>query len=289
MPSVDVGGVSLFYEEAGSGEPVVFVHGIPTDYRAWRSQMGPFSSRFRSFSLSRRYARPNKRQGDLTDSSVSNNGADLKGFIENLGIAPVNLVGHSYGGFVAAVLAADHQDLVRSLVLVEPAVPTMLIADPGSTGQMLSLLIRSPSVAASARRFQSRSLAPSLKALDSGEMERAVQLNVEGLQERTGALAQLPEEVRSMMLENAHTVGELRTRFPRFTKSEAGRISCRALILNGESSPLWLRRIGVLLGRSIPGAHASTIAGARHFPHVEKPAEFNSKVLEFLGALPGRR
>jgi pimeloyl-ACP methyl ester carboxylesterase len=34
MPTVSIDGVSLYYEEKGEGEPVIFSHGIPTDYRA---------------------------------------------------------------------------------------------------------------------------------------------------------------------------------------------------------------------------------------------------------------
>jgi pimeloyl-ACP methyl ester carboxylesterase len=153
MPSVDVGSASLFYEERGSGDPVVFVHGIPTDYRAWSAQMEPLSKRFRTISLSRRCASPNEKRGDVGDSTVGNNAADLKGFIEKMGIAPANVVAHSYGGFVGAYMTADHPDLVRSLVLVEPAVSTLLVANQKSSAQLLSLLLRSPSVALAARRF----------------------------------------------------------------------------------------------------------------------------------------
>jgi len=120
MPTLNVAGVELFYSESGAGEPVLFVHGIPTDYRAWNAQVPEFAKSHRAIAVSRRYASPNKRKGDLSDSTVGNNAADMKSLIERLGIAPVNLVGHSYGGFATAFLAADHPDLVRSLVLVEP-------------------------------------------------------------------------------------------------------------------------------------------------------------------------
>ena len=280
---MDVGGVSLYYEERGSGRTTVFVHGIPTDYRAWAAQVGPFSEGRRMIALSRRYAAPNVRAGDVSDSTVQNNAADLKGFIEKVADGPVDLVGHSYGGFISAYLAADHGDLVRSLVLVEPAVSTLLVADQTSSSQLLGLLLRSPSVALSGRRFQSGSLAPSLKALEGGDNAKAVELNVDGVEDRRGSFASLPAATREMMLDNARTIAKLKTVFPRFTAAEAGRIACPSLIVNGEESALWLRRIGELLGRAIPNSRVVKVSGAIHFPHLENPNEFNEKVLGFLG------
>jgi non-heme chloroperoxidase len=281
MPNVDVDGVSLYYERTGNGEPIVFCHGIPTDYRAWNAQVGALSGRYSTIVYSRRYAAPNHRDGDVSDSTVEANAADLKGLIEALGIAPVHLVGHSYGGFVAAYLAADHPELVRTLVLVEPAIATLIVEDPNSTGQMFSLLLGSPGVALSARRFQSGSLAPSLKALDSGQLKKAVQLNVDGVQNKVGAFAELPDSAKEMMLDNAKTIAELRTKLPPF-KAQAAKISRRTLVINGENSAVWLRRIGELVARTVPDCKAMTVTGSRHFPHLENPSEFNADVLEFI-------
>ena len=277
-----MGGVSLYYEERGSGDPVVFVHGIPTDYRAWGAQTEAFSKGRRMIALSRRYAYPNQRKGDVSDSTVQNNALDLRGFIEEVLGGPVDLVGHSYGGFASAQMALDNPKLVRSLVLVEPAVSTLLVADQASSAQSLGLLFRSPSVALSGRRFQTGSLAPSLKALEKGELERAIELNVDGVQDRTGAFRALPEEARKMMLDNARTVAELKTKFPRFTEKEAGLISRPTLVVNGGESALWLRRIGEIMAKAIPGSQRVVVPGSRHFPHMENPEFFNSKVLGFL-------
>ncbi|MDA4136732.1 MAG: alpha/beta hydrolase [Thaumarchaeota archaeon] len=281
MPKIEVGGVSLYYEEKGSGEPVVFSHGIPTDYRAWNSQTEPFSKSYRTIAYSRRYASPNARTGDLTDSTVANNAADLKGFIEKLGAGPVHLVGHSYGGFTAAYLAADYPELIRSLVLVEPAIATLLVQDETSSGQLLSLLLRSPSVALSARRFQNRSLHPSLAALDAGQTEKAVELNVDGVQDHPGAFKAMSDASKAMMIDNARTIAELRTKLPPF-KEQAAKISSRTLVVNGEASALWLRRIGELTVAAVPRSEAAKITNARHFPHIENPSEFNQRVLAFI-------
>ncbi len=288
MPTVESGEVSLFYEEKGTGEPIVFVHGIPTDYRAWSAQTDQLSRGHRTFALSRRYAAPNARAGNVMDSTVGNNAADLKGFIEELGIGPVHMVGHSYGGFAAAFLAADHPNLLRSLVLVEPAVSTLLVANQKSSAQLLGLLTRSPSVALAARKFQRGSLNPSLKALDAGDILKAVELNVDGIQGRVGAYAGLREEVRQMMLDNGRTIAELRTEFPRFTAEEARMIRARTLVLNGAMSSLWLRRIGELITRAIPKAERMLVPDSRHFPHMENPAYFNEKVAAFMGGGSGQ-
>jgi pimeloyl-ACP methyl ester carboxylesterase len=285
MPTASLSGVDLFYVEKGTGDPVLLVHGIPTDYRAWNGQMEELSRGHRVVSVSRRYASPSTRKGDLLDSTVNNNAADLKSLIERLGLAPVNLVGHSYGGFATAVLAADHPDLVRSLVLVEAAVSTMLIMDEKSLAEMIGLLFRYPGVALSARRFQSRFLYPSLRALEQGQLEKATELMVDGIQDTPGAFGRLDSSIKQMMLDNGRTIGELRTKFPKFTRTEASGIACRTLVVNGERSPAWMRKIGELLAGSISGSEHAIIADSAHFPHIERPAEFNARLLKFMSSV----
>ncbi len=84
------------------------------------------------------------------------------------------------------------------------------------------------------------------------------------------------------MLENGRIFAELRIDFPRFDAGEARKIRCPTLILNRERSPLWLRRIADLLGKSIADAQTAIIKGAAHLPHTEKPEESNRKVLDFI-------
>jgi pimeloyl-ACP methyl ester carboxylesterase len=70
MPAFASNGLSLYYGKKGGGDPVVLSHEVPTDYRAWASQVEALSRRFTTVAYSRRYAAPNKREEDVSDSTV---------------------------------------------------------------------------------------------------------------------------------------------------------------------------------------------------------------------------
>ncbi|HVH15990.1 MAG TPA: alpha/beta hydrolase [Candidatus Angelobacter sp.] len=282
LQSVDVGQVKLAYLEAGKGEPVILVHGIPTDYRAWSGQVGPFSRSHHVVAYSRRLAQPNRNEMDYEKSTVENNSADLVGLIEELGVSPVHLVGHSYGGFAAAYCASTNPELIRTLTLIEPAVSTMLLRNRKSTSEFLGLLFSHPSIAISAAKFQRGSLDPSLKAFRQGDFDAALRLNLDGIMNQHGAFERLSEPVRVMTKENERTVGELMAEVPAFGGEEASKISAPTLLIHGTQSPKVLHAIVDRLGRTIPHSEVSRISGAAHFPHFEKPKEFNELVLGFL-------
>ena len=69
---------------------------------------------------------------------------------------------------------------------------------------------------------------------------------------------------------------------PVFGRDEASKISAPTLLIHGTQSPTVLHAIINRLGNAIPKSEISTISGASHFPHFEKPQEFNQLVLDFL-------
>jgi pimeloyl-ACP methyl ester carboxylesterase len=282
MQFADVGGGRLACEESGSGPDTVFVHGIPTDYRAWNAQVPVFSKKYRVIMYSRRHAKPNNNTGSLLESTIENNALDLQGLIQKTTSPPINLIGHSYGGFIAAYVAANHPELVKRLVLIEPGITTLLIRDPDSRAQMLSLLIRAPSTAFAAGTYIRRYYNPLLKAYRKGDLETALEYFLDGLMNQTGALKQLPEAVQAMLRENAKTIGEVEAKLPSFTKQDARRISAPTLLVNGENGTRIFRAINRALAEFIPKNELVAIPKASHFPHFENPESFNEIVLEFL-------
>jgi non-heme chloroperoxidase len=279
--SIDVNGVSLSFVEEGVGQPVVLVHGVPTDYRAWTAQMDALSGSFRTLSYSRRCAYPNQNK-DYENSTVENNAEDLAQFLKAKDAVPVHLIGHSYGAFTALYYAYKNPTLVRSLVLVEPYVPSLLIKDPQNRGEMFSLLLRKPSVALAARDFLNNSLNPALKALDQGLNEKAVELLVGGLQGKPDAYSKFPEQIRSMILANAGTIKEIATKIPKFTNNEAKTIQISTLLISGENTHKTLAAIAEELSKNIPKIQVVKIANSAHFPHFENPEETNSTITKFL-------
>ncbi|MBI3022768.1 MAG: alpha/beta hydrolase [Thaumarchaeota archaeon] len=282
MPTAEVDGIGLSYSENGEGQPVVFVHGIPTDIRAWNAQVAPFSKKYRVIAYSRRHAHPNNNGENILESTIQNNTKDLEGLIRSLGLPPVHLIGHSYGGFIAAYLAAKSPELIKKLVLVEPGILTLLVKDPKNPAQLLSLLIRSPSTALSAGSFTRKFINPMLDAYHRGDLDLAIRLFADGFVGRKRALENLPQNVRDMLKENSKTIGEVETKLPIFVKKDAGRISAETLLVKGANGPKVLHAIVRELSKSMPNSEVVTIPDSGHFPHFEKAELFNEKVLEFL-------
>jgi pimeloyl-ACP methyl ester carboxylesterase len=280
VPIFEGGGTNLFYEERGSGQPVVFVHGTLCDYRAWSAQTESLSSGFRTVAYSRRYAHPNQREGDVMDSTVQNNSTDLEALIRGLGLGRVHLAGHSYGGFIAAYFATQHPDLLRSLTLVNAAVVTMLVREASSTAA-LSLLLRSPSVALSARRVVNAAVEAD-KAVDAGDRSAPERIFIPALQNGRTGLPAKPQGFSEMQADNARTLREITTHLPTLTALEARGIKIPTLVVWGELSAPWDSKISEILFKSIPGCESARIAGTGHFCLMERPSEVNDRMRAFL-------
>lgn len=130
-----VDGVELHYVSRGTGVPVVLVHGSLADYSYWEesNQITPLAEKYRVVAYSRRYNHPNRNEPVENHSAIIEAG-DLAGFLEQLEIDEVHLIGHSYGACTALLFALEHPARVRSLVLAEPPILPWLPGIPGGEG-----------------------------------------------------------------------------------------------------------------------------------------------------------
>ena len=124
VAEVDVDGRSISYAVLGDTEseatPVVFVHGYGGDKNSWLFVQEPISADRATYALD--LPGHGDSSKDVGDGSVATLASSLIGFLDELGLSRVHLVGHSTGGAVATVAAADPAALgkVASLTLISP-------------------------------------------------------------------------------------------------------------------------------------------------------------------------
>ncbi len=118
MPEIAVNGITLHYEEAGSGEPLLLLHGgAGTALLHFRREIAELGERFHVIAPDLRgYGRstpPRLFEGDF----YTQDGRDMAALIEALGLAPAHLCGWSDGSIAALIVAADRPELARTLCL----------------------------------------------------------------------------------------------------------------------------------------------------------------------------
>jgi len=92
-------GVSLHYEETGSGTPIVFVHEFAGDHRSWEPQVRHFSRRYRCIAYSARGYPPSEVPEDVERYSQARARDDIRCVLDALGIQRAHVVGLSMGAF----------------------------------------------------------------------------------------------------------------------------------------------------------------------------------------------
>jgi len=117
MPQVPVNGVNLYFEEAGSGTPILFLHEFAGDYRSWEPQMRYFARRYRCIAYSCR-GYPGSDVPDKPDLYTQDaHTADAIGLLDRLKIAKAHLVGCSMGSFTTLYVGLKHPERCLSLTL----------------------------------------------------------------------------------------------------------------------------------------------------------------------------
>jgi pimeloyl-ACP methyl ester carboxylesterase len=109
------GGVKLYYEDVGSGVPIVFVHEFAGDHRSWEPQVRYFSHRFRVITFNARGYPPSDVPTDPASYSLDLAVDDIAQLLRHLQIAKAHIVGFSMGSFSALFFGMRHPELARSV------------------------------------------------------------------------------------------------------------------------------------------------------------------------------
>ena len=264
-----VDGARLNYVEQGRGEAVVFVHGAFSDHRAWEGQRKTIAMQYRYVALDMRYFGASPWTDTGANFSVSTHADDLAKFIEQLGAGAVHLVGFSYGGGVALVLAARRPDLVRSLFLYEPALGS-IITDPSLQKTLAE---------------ERKGLGPSVAALKSNDQAMAVRLLVDWADDQKGSFDELSAEMRAVLRENGRTIP------PQFAAPPPPIIACTQLaelkvpvtVGKGQQSRPYFSILADATHKCIPGSRLLIFPNARHMAPLKDTTAINAAILAHLG------
>jgi pimeloyl-ACP methyl ester carboxylesterase len=248
---VEVNGLRVNIEQAGSGPPLLLLHGWGASSRAFAPLISHLVREFSvcapdlpGFGLS---AMPPATWGVADYTSLT------EGLMRRLGWEKAHLLGHSNGGRICIALAARSPDLVDRLILVDSAgirpPRTMRLRARGTLARSARRILGHPAAGASGRRL------------------------LDALYRRLG-------------MTDYATSGELRSTFVKIVNEDLSpllpTISSPTLVIwgaNDVETPIWMAN---RIAHAIPGARLVTLAGAGHFAYLDAPEEFRRELLAFL-------
>jgi pimeloyl-ACP methyl ester carboxylesterase len=281
MAHLDIDGTRLACVEHGTGEPVVLVHGSASDHRTWDAQLPAFGERYRTIAYSRRYHWPNAPIPEGADYAMEDHVADLAALVRSRDVAPVHLVGHSYGAFVCLLLAMREPGLVRSLALTEPPVITLFVSTAPKPAEVLALLLRRPRTAAAIVRFGATGVGPATKAARRGDMDAAMRIFGRAVL-GAAAYARLSAARREQVRANAIRAEFVGSGLASLRDEAVRGVRVPTLLVCGEDSPALFHRLTERLGELLPHAGRVDVPRASHIVHEDAAPAYNAAVLAFL-------
>lgn len=126
---VEVAGVRVYYRHAGSGTPMLLIHGVVGSSADWRNNIDALAQRGSVYAIDLVNMGRSQRVGGL-DATLGATAKRIVAVMDALRITAVDVVAHSHGGAVALMLAALYQTRVRRLILFAPANPYNRSSDP---------------------------------------------------------------------------------------------------------------------------------------------------------------
>ncbi|MFI5696608.1 haloalkane dehalogenase [Kribbella sp. NPDC051586] len=146
LNSVEIG-IRMAYREAGTGPPVVFLHGNPTSSYLWRDVLGPVSAIARCIApdLAGMGSSDPSAAGDAERYRFVDHRRYIDLFFEALGLtSDVIIVGHDWGGVLGTDWARRHPDSVRGIAYLETLVAPVTWDSPNAPAPELFRRLRSP-------------------------------------------------------------------------------------------------------------------------------------------------
>ncbi len=268
-------GVRLYFEETGSGVPVILVHEFAGDLRSWEPQMRHFGKRYRAIAYNARGFPPSDVPESVSAYSQARAADDILAVLDHIGGRKAHVVGLSMGGFATLHFGLRHPERALSLCIggcgygAEPDKRETFRAE----ADLIANMIRTEGMPAFAERYaygptrvQYENKDPrghaEFKAMLAEHSAVGSANTQQGVQKERPSLYALVEEMK--------------------------RITLPTLIITGDEDwPCLLP--GILMKQSIPSAALAVIPNSGHAINIEEPEAYNRIVGDFISQVESGR
>jgi pimeloyl-ACP methyl ester carboxylesterase len=270
---ITIHGIPLHYVEWGPpGAPtLLLLHGFQSNAHTWDTFSAAMADRYHVLALDQR------GHGDTGWAAGGEYApgafiGDIVGFIDALQLAPAMLVGHSMGGRHAAMVAADHPDRVRQVVIVD----TPAELPPRITAMLSQQSERdAPPVVETFATFE--------EVIASGTAQYPLTPEAELRHANYHNLYRDSDGKWHWRWDPQLLVSRRRHRsLPGDLYGYLQRISCPTLLIRGASSPLLTPEVAKKMLQALPHGHMVEITAAAHTVNADNAAEFTKVVAAFL-------
>ena len=273
MPHVSAAdGVKLYYEEVGSGTPIVFIHEYAGDYRTWEPQLRHFARAHRCVTYSQRGYPPSDIPSDPARYGQTIARDDAIALMDALAIEKAHIVGHSMGAYTALHVGMRYPQ--RCLSITAAGCGWGSLPDPAQREAMKAL------AAETGKMFAEEGIASAAAKYADAPMRQA-QKNKDprGYAEFARMLAEHSAEG------HAQTMFNLQLKRPTLWEMEAElkKFSVPLLIIVGDEDEPCIDG-SVFLKRTVPTAGLLVIPRSGHNIPSEEPSAFNAALADLFAA-----
>lgn len=254
---VEVCGERIAYDEAGSGETILFLHSLGASKGIWREQVRRYSKRFRCIACDAPGHGESSHRRQIDAASIV---ACHVGLLDALDVRRAHIVGVSMGGCWAMELWRSAPERVLSLALCDTFAS---LADPQAPIRAREQALASTDMATFGREYAA--------VVFKGSPTEAARRMLEE------AVAQCDKEA---YLQTA------RACYRSNTENMLPTITVPTLVITGELDDRVAPANSEFLAAHISGARLAVIPGAGHLPQLDNPAAFDAALEAFIGAVP---
>lgn len=264
-------GVRLWYEEAGQGSTIVFVHEFGGNYRSWEPQMRAFSRRHRCVSYAARGYPPSDIPDNVDSYSQAIAVTDILAVMDALSIQKAHVVGLSMGGFAALHFGLDAPQRALSIVVAGTGYGAEKQFEEYFRGVSLEV----------AKQFETLGAKVFAETYAIGASRVQFQnKDPRGWREFADYLAQHSSKGASL------TMRGVQARRPSIYDLESGlrAMAVPTLIVVGDEDDHCLQP-GIFMKKTIPASGLAVMPKCGHTLNLEEPERFNKLVADFIAAV----